>query len=260
MSDLIAAQIRVLWAVLLRDMHTLFGRTQLGYLWAVITPLSYAGVSALVFAFTGRQPPLGESMMVFFVLGFIPFFLFRNIIFRLTETLQSSQNLLTHPAVLPNDIVFAKALLETATMLLVGLAVFLLLAWQDLQWKPQDPIGLLAAVLATALLGTGLGAVFSLMALVVRSWNRLVRLILRPFFAVSAVLFLTDNVPEVYRVIIVWNPLLHCVEWVRVSFYRDYTCVSLDRFYPILVGIICLCLSMAMERLFRRRIYEMIRS
>lgn len=260
MRDALGMQVRVICVVLLRDMHTRFGKTKLGYLWAIITPLAYAATSALVFAVTGRQPPLGDSMIVFFVLGFIPFFLFRNVIFLLTRTMQSSQNLLTHPIIMLNDVVFAKALAETTTMLVVSLIVFMLLAWRGLPWQPHDPIGLLSAIFTTALLGTGLGALSSLVALFVRSWDRLVRLTLRPFFAASAVLFLTDRIPETFRQVIVWNPLLHCVEWVRVSFYAGYNCVSLNRFYPILVGISCLCFSMMVERLLRRRIYELIRS
>ena len=260
MLDALATQFRVIWVVVLRDMHTRFGKTKLGYLWALITPLSYAGASALAYTLMDRHPPLGDSMVVFFVLGFLPFFLFRNIIFQLTRTIQSSQNMLTHAAIMPNDVVFAKSLVECTTMFIVGVIVFSLLAWRGLSWQPHDRVGLLAAVLTTMFLGTGVGAVSALLALVIRSWDRMSRLVLRPFFLVSGVMFLTDSIPETFREVIVWNPLLHCIEWVRVSFYSGYVCQSLDCVYPLLVGTGCLCFSLAMERLFRRRIYEMVRS
>jgi capsular polysaccharide transport system permease protein len=161
---------------------------------------------------------------------------------------------------MPNDVVLAKALVESSTMLIVAVIVFGILAWLELPWRPHDPLGLLGGMFATVLLGTGIGAVSALIALFIRSWDRASRLILRPFFLVSGVMFLTDSMPETFRNIIVWNPLLHCIEWIRESFYRGYVCQSLDRFYPIFVGMGCLCFALAMERLFRRRIYEMVRS
>ncbi len=260
MLDGLSTQFRVLWVIVLRDMHTRFGKTKLGYLWAIITPITYAGASAVAYTVMGRHPPLGDSMVVFFALGFLPFFMFRNVIFQLTRTIQSSQNMLTHPIIMPNDVVFAKSLVECSTMFVVGVIVFSLIAWWQLPWKPHDSAGLLAAILTTMLLGTGMGAVSALLALFIRSWDRASRLVLRPFFLVSGVMLLTDTVPESFREIIVWNPLLHCIEWVRVSFYGGYVCQSLDRVYPLVVGAGCLCFSLAMERLFRRRIYEMVRS
>ena len=86
------------------------------------------------------------------------------------------------------------------------------------------------------------------------SWDKVFPVIFRLVYAFSGIYTVTDRLPEYLRNIIVWSPINHCIEWVRVSFFEGYDCYSLDRGYPALVGLALVVAGLSAERALRRRI------
>ena len=56
-----AVQGRVIFALMLREVRTRFGRTQVGYLWALLEPITYIATMTFVFDSVGRPPRAGDS-------------------------------------------------------------------------------------------------------------------------------------------------------------------------------------------------------
>ena len=66
-------RLRVLFALILRDMSAKFGRSVGGYLWAVAEPLGGIVLLAVAFSLALRMPPIGTSFLFFYATGMIPF-------------------------------------------------------------------------------------------------------------------------------------------------------------------------------------------
>ena len=72
-------RLRVLFALVVREMSTKFGRSYGGYIWAIAEPLGGIMLLNLAFSLTVRRPPLGTNFPLFYATGIMPFFLFTGV-------------------------------------------------------------------------------------------------------------------------------------------------------------------------------------
>ncbi len=61
-------------------------------------------------------------------------------------------------------------------------------------------------------------------------WGRIMRR-RRLLMLASGVFFIADLLPLAYRNVVVWNPLLHGIEWFRWGLYGNYPIMTLDIAY-----------------------------
>jgi capsular polysaccharide transport system permease protein len=70
---------RVIMALMLREMTTKYGRTPGGYVWAILEPVAMIVVLSFGFSLVMRSPSLGNSFIVFYASGFLPFNQYRTL-------------------------------------------------------------------------------------------------------------------------------------------------------------------------------------
>ncbi|WP_283176232.1 hypothetical protein [Gemmobacter sp. 24YEA27] len=116
--------LRVILALLIREMITTFGRSRLGYLWAVLEPVGGIVVLTLGFSILFKQPPVGTSFSLFYATGFIPFACYTNSYAQISTALKANRMLLFYPAVTFMDVVFARLILLLMTQFTVAFLVF----------------------------------------------------------------------------------------------------------------------------------------
>ena len=97
-SPALTVQGRVIAALILREIHTLYGNTRLGYLWAIIQTAFGIGVFWAFREVMGAHAPHGMGMAVFLLCGFIPWYIFSDTISRCMKAVSANQALLTFPA------------------------------------------------------------------------------------------------------------------------------------------------------------------
>src|SRR5262249_38056668 len=89
-------QMRVLGAVLMRELHTRFARDNIGYLWLSLEPMLLAmAISGIHLAVHARLP-YGMEIVPFYLCGYTPFLMFRQIVNRAAATIESNLTLLYH--------------------------------------------------------------------------------------------------------------------------------------------------------------------
>lgn len=73
-----------------------------------------------------------------------------------------------------------------------------------------------------------------------RLWRRIWRRFVRLLIFVSGIFFIADLLPLTWRNIIVWNPLVHGIEWFRWGLYGNYPIMTLeiDYFLKFAAGIL----------------------
>jgi capsular polysaccharide transport system permease protein len=72
-------------------------------------------------------------------------------------------------------------------------------------------------------------------------------------FLLSGVFYLPATMPPSILAIIEWNPILHCVEMVRSSYYVKYLSVA-DPYYPISFATITFAIALFLERINRDKL------
>jgi capsular polysaccharide transport system permease protein len=135
------AQMRVLGALILRELHTRYGRENVGYLWMFLEPMILASIIGLMHYETGHTAYGGDiKPLPFGVIGYTTFILFRGIVSRSDGAIEANAPLLYHRSVTVMDIVFARAFLEFASVFTVFAVLMTLMVFSGLADPPARPL------------------------------------------------------------------------------------------------------------------------
>ena len=239
--EALKTQKRVVWALMLRETKTLFGKHKLGYLWAVINGAFQIGVFWAIREVGGFQPPHGMSTPAFLLGGFVPFFIFREAVNGGLNAVGGNKALLGYPQVFPLDILVARTLLQGAMQTVVFVLLFLLALGMGQQMTIVNIASILTAFSAALLLGFGTGALCSALNLMWVVTGQLVPMILRVLFFTSGLFFAVVDLPSRARDILFYNPLSHIIVISRGAFVPDYGARFIS--LPYLFGFILVMLA-----------------
>jgi capsular polysaccharide transport system permease protein len=111
---------RVIWALLLREMQTRYGRENIGFLWIVGEPILFCAGVAIVWTAIRPAHEHGLPMTAFVVTGYVPLTMWRHCIGRAVKAFESNGSLLFHRQVTPLDIILARVVMEVVGTLIAG--------------------------------------------------------------------------------------------------------------------------------------------
>lgn len=250
----LTSQSEVIIALILRETRTRFGRSRLGYLWALIEPMVVTFTFYVLLMVAGRGLPPGMGLFAFIATGVLPYTLFTNTVTRVAEAINGNKALLYYPQVRPIELVIARAALEAATFI----AVFVLIMAGDSlvsqHLELEDPLLVIAGLVAASALGTGFGLVFCAVAQISTLADRVRGPLLRPLFWVSGIFFTAETIPDNARDEMLWNPLLHVSEMVRAGWFASHDTRYVELGYVLWwIGGLAL-VGLLLERWIRRRI------
>ncbi len=246
-------QFRVIGALVMREMRVRYGRSQFGYLWALVEPAGYIAAMTIIFSYAERPPPFGHSMPLFFALGVVPFRLYMTIASQLSTAMQSNQALLTYPIVKELDTVLARFILEMLTGVVVFASCILILMYAEDAPPPRHILRIVEGFALLMLLGLGIGLTNAVIVRWYPSWLNIYRILTAPAIFLSGVFYSLEQLPTNFREILVWNPLIHGVEIVRDGYYAHYRSTGLDEGYLFAWGLAMLVIGLFAERFYRQR-------
>lgn len=245
----------VLFALFVRELKTRFEGSWAGVLWVLVEPLGYVLIMTAIFGSLHRAFSPSIAYPVFLVTGMLPFFLFRNVAFRLMEAVDANLGLFAYRQVKPMDAIVSRALLELVLMSMVyalTLAVLMGLGHDVLPARPLELIGTSALLVLLAFsLGLFL-AVATHGAPRVRAFVRVTR---APLYFLSGVVFSVRALPDELRWWLLWNPVLHLMELMRGCFFASYPVLpEANAGYVAGFALTFLVLGLCMYRVRRRQL------
>ena len=251
----LVGQFEVLNALILREMRTRFGAHQLGYLWALIEPSLWIGTFVGMFAMAGRTAPDGMETVSFIATGLIPFMLFRETVGRAVSAVGGNKGLLFYPQIQPLDLVLARTVLECFTLVFV-FAVIICGAsiWSDRWPHVADWLRFTLGFVAAGALGSSLGLLLLGLSVFTPAIERLYGPVLRPLFWFSGIFYTANGLPAPIRDVMLYNPLLHIVEFVRSGWFLQYRSLHADAGYVSAWVIVLAFAGLVVERVARRRL------
>jgi capsular polysaccharide transport system permease protein len=230
-------RLRVLGALVVREMGTKFGRSSGGYFWALAEPLGGIVLLAIAFSLALRSPPLGTSFLLFYATGMIPFSLFKTMSGGVAGAIKTNKGLLTYPVVTPLDAVLAKFVLNFMTITLVAA---ILLTGIILCFGLHVNLDLAAAALAVVMagvLGLGIGTLNCVLFGFYPTWKNVWTILNRPLFILSGIFFTFEMVPKAFQAVLWWNPIVHIIGVMRSGFYGTYEAAYVSLPYVIGIGL-----------------------
>jgi capsular polysaccharide transport system permease protein len=214
-------QCRVIGALMMRELHTRYGRENVGYLWLILEPLLLATAVGLIHSRTPNHYAGDITPVPMALVGYCNFMTFRQIVSRSEGALEANVSLFYHRVISPFDILFARALLEQAGTflsfaLLMGLATAVGIAN-----PPERPIVLFLGV---ALLGW---LCFSLSMVVCGithdrpAIGRLIHPLTYIMMPLSGAFFTMHSLPKEVRDVLLTIPLAHIFELLRYGWFKS---------------------------------------
>ena len=206
---------RVVWALVLREMQTRYGRENIGFLWIVGEPILFCGGVAIMWTLIRPAHEHGLPVTAFVITGYVPLTLWRHCVMRATKAFESNGALLFHRQVTPLDIIAARLVLEVVGTIIAGCIVSAGAMMLGLMDPPQD-VGLLYLGM---LLQIGFSAATALLVAslsersdIVEKTTSVIMYLSIPF---SGAFVMVGWVPEQFQWILLLSPSVHNLEMIR---------------------------------------------
>jgi capsular polysaccharide transport system permease protein len=240
----------VIYALLLRELSSRFGKSRGGFLWVLFEPIAHLLVPIFIFGFIRQRLMPGVDYPVFLVYGFLPFLLFKAICLQIVNGVNAGQGLLSYRQVLLMDVFIAKALAHCVIQAIVFILVLSGLAMFGYEVLPARPIELAGVLALTVILGFGLGVVFAALTSLVPDARPVIQVMFMPLYFASGILFPVARFPDQWVQWMAINPVLHLVELTRVTGIERYEPMEfLSLTYPLLLALVVTIVGLMLYRL-----------
>ncbi|MCY1670971.1 ABC transporter permease [Novosphingobium sp. SL115] len=250
----LAIQIRVVWALMLREVLTRYGRHNIGLFWLYVEPMMFTiGVTILWYAI-GANHGSNLPIMAFALTGYSTILLWRNMPNRVVMAVSSNLSLMYHRNVRVIDLFASRLLLEFISVTSSFFFLTVLFGFTGYMDPPEDILALCGAWMVTAWFGGSLalflGAVGEKSELVEKLWHPLAYIL----FPLSGAAFLADALPPGTREKMLLIPMVHCTEMIREAYFGSKVTAHYNLGYLVSWNMILTILGLSIERQLSREI------
>lgn len=247
-------QMRVVAALLMREIITRYGRHNVGFLWVFFEPMSFTlGVTALWNAAKFNHGS-NLSITAFAVTGYSTILLWRNTANRCGLAIQPNHSLLYHRNVRVIDLFISRALLEVAGATMSFLFLTVLFSIIGLMQPPQD-IGLVLVGWGyLAILAVGLGFIIGSLSELSETYDRLWHTIAYLLFPLSGAAFMVEWLPTTAQKVVIWVPMVHACEMIRFGFFGKLVKPHYDIHYMVVCDLVFLFVGLVLVRYVSTRV------
>jgi len=247
---------RTVFALILREMSTTYGRSPGGYLWRIVEPVGGIAMLTLILAvgLRIRTPSLGINFPLFFATAVLTIAMFQRTSGTVANALNSSRQLLFYPGVTFAHAIIARAVLELITGIVVMYLIFggLLLLFDTRTILDLQPI--LATIAMAWLLGLGVGCLNAYLFPTFPLWATAWGILTFPLAMMSGLFYIYEDLPAVGQQVLWYNPLIHLTGLMRAGFYPTYQPTYIEPAYVVGFALVPMVLGLMLLRRHSRTI------
>lgn len=239
-----AIQVRVIGALLMREIITRYGRHNLGFMWLFLEPMMFTlGIAILWYA--GKSTHGSNLEIVpFAVTGYGTVLLWRNTANRCAKAIGPNLSLLYHRNVAVIDLFAARILLEiggSTISFIVIYAIGIATGWMKM---PADLSTMIGAWLLLAWFAASLGLVVGALTERSETFDRIWHTITYLGMSVSGAFFMVEWLPKSAQEFVLWVPIVHGVEMLREGYFGNAVKAHYSIGYLAMVNSIMLLIGL----------------
>lgn len=255
LADGWAVQRRVIFALLMREVLTRFGRHNIGFLWMFVEPMVFTLFVAGLWTVLGMGHVSSIPIVAFAVTGYSSVLMWRNVPSRLIRAVEPNAALMYHRYVRLLDVYLARALLEVVGVIISFAALTMAMWVAGVIAFPEDPLKVVLGTLLTAWFGVALalnvGALSERGELVEKVWHPLSYIL----FPLSGAAYLVDALPSYAQPYALLFPMVHGTEMVREGYFGSVFIAHYSVGYLLSVNLVLTLLGLAQTRVVAARIH-----
>ncbi|MCE4222676.1 ABC transporter [Methylobacterium sp. C25] len=250
--DSVDAYLRVISALMLRDMRTRFFGSYWGYVAQVLWPVAHMFIISGALVFRKVPAPFGDSVMIFAASGAVPALAFQYIAREMMKGILLNRPLIYYPQVKAFDVMISRATIEIIGSLMGVIIIFVLLLCLGINPIPENIPTAISGYLCAVCLGIGIGTVNCAIVQFFPGWLLGFIGINILLYISAGVFFLATDFPSQIYGVMKWNPILQLVEWVRLG-YDPSLPIEIDYIYMFMWVFGSLTFGLLLERTVSRR-------
>ena len=230
----LTVQLRVIVALLLREILTRYGRNNIGFLWLFVEPMLFTVAITALWTATRSIHGSDIPIVAFALTGYSSILMWRNMPGRCIGALNSNRSLLHHRQVRILDIYWARILLEmiaaSTSFVVLGIALWSI----DWLMPPEDAMQVLGGWMLLAWFGASLALTLAGLSeridLVEKMWPPMSYIM----FPLSGAAFIADVLPVKAREVVLYLPMIHAVEYIREGYFGSLMRAHYDLGYLVI--------------------------
>lgn len=214
-------QLRVIYALLMREIITRYGRRNIGFLWLFLEPIIFVLLVSVFWQAIRAERFNDMPIIPFAVIGYSVVLCWRNSVSRTTKAVGANVGLLYHRNVTVIDVFLARVFLEVFGATVSFLALSILFHVVGFMPAPDDFLYMTFGWILMIWFAIGLsfiiGALCEMSEVIHRLWNSFSIVL----FPLSGVVFFVHWLPEIAREYVLYIPMVHLTEMIRHGYYGD---------------------------------------
>jgi len=242
-------------ALFLREALSRIFVSRTAWFWLIAEPVFQLVFMIFLFSVIRLRVIGGIDTANWIALGMLGFLLFQRPSKQIMTGVKVNKVLFTYRQVKPIDTLLVRAGLEGFIMVLVIISLNVGMALLDYSVMPDDPLRVLKAFVGLWLFGMGFGLVTSVAKELLPGFDKILGFLMKPLMIVSGVIFPIAEVPLPYRAWLMYNPIPHGLEELRLGFASYYHAVpELSDTYLYKSAVIFVFFGFALYHLYSERI------
>lgn len=229
--DAASLQVIVIGALMMREIHTRYGRDNLGFLWLVMEPLMFSmGVIGLWTGLHGRYQH-GVPILAFVITGYLPLTLWRHVTNRAVHCFRANSALLYHRQVRMMDLLAARIVLEFFGAV-IAFVMIAFVFWAADMYEPPREWGLFyLGWMYFVLFVAGFGMIVGSLTEIYEWTEKMVGPLMYLMLPICGVFFMVDWLPEKWRHYALYVPTVSAFEMIRGGQFGSAVRVHYDLAY-----------------------------
>lgn len=243
-------QLRVFRGLILRELHSRYGRENVGFLWVIVEPMILASVITIIHLNQPSHSADTNSLAAYAIIGYTIFIIFRNTFNQAAGAIEVNQPLLYHRMVTIFDIIAARALMDIMACYAVTVVLLSICIMVGLAEPPARPLYLITAALLMGWFTLGLTLIASCATYRNELWSRQIHVMSYLSIPISGAWFSLGSLPPSFSDALRWFPMTLIFEQARYGQFENAPGKFVD---PAYVVAWCAALTFA-GLLFTRRL------
>lgn len=247
----------VWYALFLRESVARTTADRMAWFWMLAEPIAMVVIMVLIraVAFGNGRYIVGADFIPWLIVGLFGFHLFRDNMMRSIGAVDSNKGLFSYRQVKPIDSVFVRCYLEGVLKSFVFVLFIIGGVLLELELLPADPLWAVYSWICMWLLGAGAGLTLSALSRLIPEIGRIVKITSFPLLIISGVIFPLNFLPHDIQQYLLYNPIVHGLENLRMSFFPAYRPIGGVNLLYMWYWILCLtALGMALHIRFEAKL------
>lgn len=211
-------QAKVVWALVLREVITRYGRENIGILWFFVEPILFIGGIAILWTFGGGHAYAGSAAELALV-SYSTIMLWRNTTGRVIKAIEVNRPLLHHQMVKPIDFFYSRIILEFASVTLSFVVLYVCFLIVGIARFPDDLFMFVLGWLYICWFSFAFVLIMGALSEMNDVIEKISHVILYFMLPVSGAFIPAYLIPDALRNYLLYFPLVNCVEYFHEGYY-----------------------------------------